>query len=61
MTAEELASYIGREGILGFEKLGVCVRSTDAREVYGRLDVLVEPIQGTGKAWVAEARIAWSK
>lgn len=60
MTSAELASYVGKEGILAVDKLGVLVRSLDAREVFGRLDIFVEPVQGWGKAWVAESRIAWS-
>ncbi len=60
MTNTELAEYVDREGILGIDKLGVLIHSLDARESFGRLDVLVEPVQGTGRAWVAESRIAWS-
>ena len=59
MTNTELASYVNKEGILNTDKLGVLIRSLDAREVYGRLDVLVEPVAGTGQAWVSESRIAW--
>ena len=60
MTNQELATYVGREGLLsGVGLLSVCIRSLDAREVYGRLDVLVEPVEGTGEAWVSESRIAW--
>ena len=60
MTNAELAKFVDRGGILTIDKLGVLVHSLDAREAYGRLDVLVEPVQGTGKVWVAESRIAWS-
>lgn len=61
MTNAKLAEFVGREGILSIDKLGVLVRSLDAREVYGRLDILVEPVAGTGKAWVSESRIAWQE
>ena len=59
MTNQELAEFVGRTGILNTDKLGVLIRSLDAREVYGRLDILVEPVEGTGEAWVSESRIAW--
>ena len=60
MTNAELAEFVGKEGILvHIAHLGILVRSLDAREVYGRLDILVEPVAGTGEAWVSESRIAW--
>lgn len=63
MTSEELAAYVGKIGVLhggpGTSIMSFAVKSLDAREVYGRLDILVEPVAGTGKAWVAESRIAW--
>ena len=60
MTSEELATHVGREGLLSMGgAIAIEVKSLDAREVYGRLDILVEPVAGTGKAWVAEFRIAW--
>lgn len=60
MTSAELAAYVGRKGLLSMGGIiAIEVKSLDAREVYGRLDILVEPIAGTGKAWVAESRIAW--
>ena len=42
-------------------KLGVSIECMDIREVYGRLDVQVKPIEGAGSMWVSENRIAWSK
>ena len=62
MTNAELAAYVGRTGLLSFDgKIAVEVRAHDAREVYGRLDILVEPVAGTGEVWVAESRIAWAE
>ena len=63
MSTKELAKYIDREGILRFDfkhGLGVCVKVVDVRESYGRIDVMVEPINGVGQAWVSEGRIAWT-
>lgn len=61
MTSAELSKYIDQHGILNTEggKLGMCIHTLDARESYGRLDVLVEPMSGTGQTWVSESRIAW--
>lgn len=60
MISAELATYVGREGLLSYGgSIAIEVKSLDAREVYGRLDIYVEPVAGTGKAWVAESRIAW--
>ena len=60
MTNQELAAYVGREGLVTYGgTIAVQVKSLDAREVYGRLDILIEPIAGTGQTWVAESRIAW--
>lgn len=60
MTSEELATYVGREGLLSMGgAIAIEVKSLDARESFGRLDILVEPVAGTGQAWVAESRIAW--
>ena len=61
MTNAELAEFVGRTGLLSMDKIAVEVRAHDAREVYGRLDILVEPIAGTGQVWVAESRIAWAE
>ena len=62
MTSAELAKYVGRKGLMSFGgAIAVEVTSKDAREVFGRLDVLVEPVAGTGEAWVGESRIAWAK
>ena len=61
LTTKEILSYLDKEGLLNVDrKLGVCVKCVDVREAYGRLDVQVEPLQGTGKLWVSEARIAWT-
>lgn len=62
MTSAELSAYVGKKGLLNFGgTIAIEITSKDAREVFGRLDVLVEPVAGTGEAWVAESRVAWAK
>lgn len=39
--------------------LGFLVRCLDVRQSFGRIDVLVEPIHGTGMDWVQEDKIEW--
>jgi hypothetical protein len=56
----ELSSMIGREGILitQREKLRVRVRVVDVRMAYGRRDLLVEPVAGSGPpVWVSAQRV----
>lgn len=59
MSAKELAAYIGREGraLLRASNRGdalrVDVRVLDAKTAFGRIDLLVEPLAGAGKAWMS--------
>lgn len=64
MTAGELAGYVGRTGILRYGQrgtdqwaLGVPVMVKDARQAFGRTDLLVSPIGGTGESWVSLERV----
>jgi hypothetical protein len=58
-TYGEMAGLIGREGTLRVQREGftVRVRVLDVRVNYGRKDYLVEPIDGTGQAWVSAGRV----
>ncbi len=61
MTSEELATYVGKVGLLNIgDSFAVDVKSLDARESFGRLDILIEPVAGVGLKWVAESRISWN-
>lgn len=42
---------------LTLDGLRVAVRILDRRYVFGRWDVLVEPVAGSGQKWVQEAGI----
>ena len=56
MTSRELLRLLDKEGTLSIptssgDTLTIGVRILDARENFGRVDVLVEPITGEGQAW----------
>ena len=64
MTARELADLIDKQATLavpaeskGTAVLEVAVQILDAREHFGRIDVLVTPVQGAGQAWVSAERV----
>lgn len=57
MTARETLELIGRTGLLREGELAVRVEVKDAREVYGRTDLLVAPLAGHGTAWVQAERV----
>jgi hypothetical protein len=55
MTANELRNYIGKEGdwtVNAGAGVTVRVKTKDARIMFGRVDVLVTPVTGTGEVWV---------
>ena len=63
-TALELAKYIGMNGTLSTGSLRVPIIISDARQVFDRVDVLVEPVGGIGLQWVSIERIklgTWTK
>lgn len=54
-SVRELARYIGRPALFStVEKSDVSfmVKVKDAREAYGRINLLVVPDKGTGETWV---------
>ena len=62
MTAREIAALLDKTATLTFVersggKLEVPVRITNAREAWGRIDVLVTPVDGSGEAWVSAERV----
>ena len=58
LSADELHSFIGRAGQYQARAgMTVAVTVTNARESYGRLDLLVAPVAGTGEAWISTALI----
>lgn len=62
MAFVELAKLIGRTGVLPVDveregDLRIQVEVKDARKSYGRTEVLVEPIAGSGQRWVHADRV----
>jgi len=58
MTAKELAEKIGKEATIEIVKgLGIHVRIRDARHVFNRTDLQIEPVAGEGMTWVASDRV----
>lgn len=58
MTGRELVNLIGQQGTLrSLDGLSVAVQIVDARENFGRIDVLVSPTAGEGTAWVSAGRV----
>lgn len=65
MTSREAANLIGRTGLLRIQiwdrdkedVFTVPVTIQDAREVFGRVDVLVAPVGGQGERWVSAERV----
>jgi hypothetical protein len=62
-TYGEMAALIGRQGTLRVQREGftVRVRILDVRVSYGRRDFLVEPVDGSGRAWVQAKRVRLSR
>jgi len=64
---KDLSKIIGKEARLVTTEgnreqfLSVGVRITDARRNYGRIDALIEPLIGAGRAWVAFDRVQIQK
>ena len=50
-------SLIGKSGLMTLDDLTVGVNITDARVRFGHIDLLVEPINGSGEKWVEKHRV----
>lgn len=57
MTTADMAKLLGRKGELKTEGLSIPVEIEDARESFGRTDVLVRPVGGRGTTWVSLERV----
>lgn len=51
-------SLIGTEGLMQCESLTVKVNITDVRIRFGHIDLLVEPLNGSGAQWVEKHRVS---
>lgn len=50
--AKELAVLIGKTITISIEKLNIEVNVNDARSHFGRTEVLVNPVSGSGEQWI---------
>ncbi len=53
VTVNKLKGAVGRKGFLLVHGLEVKVEIMDVRQVFNRVDYLVEPEAGRGSAWVS--------
>lgn len=63
MTAVELAKLVGRKGMAllsasagAGRQLRCPVEVKDARENFGRTELLVTPVGGSGEAWISDEK-----
>jgi hypothetical protein len=61
MDCKTLNTYIGKEGRLNLDGFIVNITIKDARSNYGRTEVLVSPLAGSGERWVYLAKITLDK
>ena len=53
MTAGELGAFIGKRAMWASPNgLNIAVKTVDARDMFGRIDVRITPAEGSGEAWV---------
>lgn len=57
MSANELSQIIGRQATWKIFDLDVPVTVTDARRVFGRTDIQIQPIGGGGRHWCADRAV----
>ena len=50
-TASEMKAAVGKIGDIPVGEMRVTVKIVDARERWGRIDVLVTPLKGSGQQW----------
>lgn len=56
-TAASMIVLVGKTALVRFEKVKVLCSVLDSRYQYGRTDLLVEPVGGSGSQWVERSRI----
>ena len=56
-TAASMIVLVGRAVQIRFEKVSVLCNVVDSRSQWGRTDILVEPVGGSGSQWVEKNRV----
>lgn len=57
VNAHELSQMIGRSASWTIFDLNIPVEVTDARYMFGRTDIQIQPVGGTGKHWCSRHAI----
>jgi hypothetical protein len=57
-TAASMIVLVGRTAQVRFEKISVLCNVLESRSQWGRVDLLVEPVGGSGQQWVEKSRVA---
>lgn len=57
ITDIDIAQLKGMSGTMSIDALHVGICIIDARRRFGHVDVLVEPLNGTGEQWVEKHRV----
>lgn len=61
MTALQLLPPIGTKVMVRMESLVVECKVLDAKNAYGRVRLLINPVSGSGAQWVLEDRVVRAK
>jgi hypothetical protein len=56
-TMDRTKIVVGNTAVLVMDGLMVSVTILDTKSVYGRLDVLIAPVSGSGQKWVQAERL----
>jgi len=56
-TQNDLNEYIGKTGTYETGGLVVNVKILDARNTFGRVDLLITPVSGLGQKWTMAAKV----
>lgn len=57
MSVKDQAARIGTRAMYSVGELVIEVEILDIRSNFGRTDVLVRPVSGTGQAWVSDDKV----
>jgi hypothetical protein len=56
-TAASMIILVGQAVQVRFEKVSILCNVMDSRSQWGRTDILVEPVGGSGSQWVEKNRV----
>lgn len=59
MNIEELAKLVGQRARWTIFDLDVPVEVTDARSIFGRIDIRIKPVGGSGEHWCSSRAVVF--